>query len=210
MRQITNAGKLRIGQLHALLHTFYAQCNLIDPRSEAAGGSFGACDFRHLIARLVPRYYGRRNCAGNPVQEASAERPRIASRSGPVSPWTAGVNIGTIETAIAPPAIERTNRERGVPRADRGSAIMPWQLRVVGLLIAATLACAAAPTARAEPRPADGCRRATIRVIIDVGHTAQAPGAISARGVPEFVFNLNLAKHIEQQLLAAGFRRSVL
>jgi N-acetylmuramoyl-L-alanine amidase len=87
---------------------------------------------------------------------------------------------------------------------------MLWLLRVMGLLIAATLACAAAPTARAEPRPADGCRRATIRVIIDVGHTAQAPGAISARGVPEFVFNLNLAKHIEQQLLTAGFRRSVL
>ena len=54
------------------------------------------------------------------------------------------------------------------------------------------------------------CGRAAFRVIIDVGHTEQAPGATSARGVPEFVFNLNLAKRIEQQLLAAGFRRSVL
>ena len=87
---------------------------------------------------------------------------------------------------------------------------MLWLLRVMGLLIAATLACAAAHTARAEPRPADACARAAFRVIIDVGHTEQAPGARSARGVPEFVFNLNLAKHIEQQLLAAGFRRSVL
>src|SRR5215813_6220581 len=87
---------------------------------------------------------------------------------------------------------------------------MLWPLRVLGLLIAATLACAAAHTADAEPRLANACGRAAFRVIIDVGHTAQAPGAISARGVPEFVFNLNLAKRIEQQLLAAGFRRSVL
>ena len=61
-----------------------------------------------------------------------------------------------------------------------------------------------------NPGPPMPARRTPFRVIIDVGHTAQAPGAISARGVPEFVFNLNLAKRIEQQLLAAGFRRSVL
>ncbi len=83
-------------------------------------------------------------------------------------------------------------------------------LRVLGLLIVAALAGAAAPTAFAEPRSADTCGRATFRLIIDVGHTAQAPGATSARGVPEFVFNLNLAERIKQQLLDAGFRRSVL
>ncbi len=83
-------------------------------------------------------------------------------------------------------------------------------LRVVGVLIAATLAGAAAHKARAEPRPADACKRAAFRAVIDVGHTAQAPGATSARGFLEFSFNLNLAKRIEQKLLAAGFRRSVL
>ena len=57
-------------------------------------------------------------------------------------------------------------------------------LRVVGVLIAATLACAAAHTARAEPRPADTCNRAAFRAVIDVGHTAQAPGATSARTLP--------------------------
>ena len=91
-----------------------------------------------------------------------------------------------------------------------GFAIMLWLLRVMGLLIAATLAWPAADTARAEPRPADGCRRAAFRVIIDVGHTEKAPGAISARGVSEFAFNVNLARRIEQELLAAGFRRSML
>lgn len=89
-------------------------------------------------------------------------------------------------------------------------SIMLW-LRVMGLLVAAALACAAARAAYAEPQPADGCKRAAaFRVIIDVGHTEKAPGAISARGVPEFVFNLNLAKRIEEQLFAAGFQRSVL
>ena len=83
-------------------------------------------------------------------------------------------------------------------------------LRVVGVLIVATLACAAAHTVRAEPRPADACKHEAFRAVIDVGHTAQAPGATSARGFPEFSFNLNLAKRIERQLLAAGFRRSVL
>jgi N-acetylmuramoyl-L-alanine amidase len=87
---------------------------------------------------------------------------------------------------------------------------MLWPLRVLGLLMAATLACAAAHTARAEPRPAAACARAAFRVVIDVGHTAQAPGAKSARGVPEFAFNLTLAGRIEQELLTAGFQRSVL
>ena len=133
----------------------------------------------------------------------------LAEAAG-LSAWTAGGNVGIIETAIAPPAIERAYCERDWSGDCRGYAIMLWLLRVMGLLIAATLACAAAPTARAEPPPADACGRATFRVIIDVGHTAKVPGAISARGVPEFVFNLNLAERIEQQLLADGFRRSVL
>ena len=57
---------------------------------------------------------------------------------------------------------------------------MLW-MRVMGLLVAATLAGAAARPAYAEPQPADGCNRAAFRVIIDVGHTEKAPGAISAR-----------------------------
>jgi N-acetylmuramoyl-L-alanine amidase len=90
-----------------------------------------------------------------------------------------------------------------------GFAIMRRR-RVIGLLVAAALAGAAAHTAHAEPKPAEACQRATFRAVIDVGHTEKAPGAISARGVPEFVFNSNLGKRIEEQLRAAGFKRSVL
>ncbi len=88
---------------------------------------------------------------------------------------------------------------------------MMLRLRVMGLLVATVLACAAARAAHAEPPSAEGCKSAAaFRVIVDVGHTEKAPGAISARGVREFVFNLSLAKRIEEQLLAAGFARSVL
>ncbi|MEX2128569.1 MAG: N-acetylmuramoyl-L-alanine amidase [Xanthobacteraceae bacterium] len=54
------------------------------------------------------------------------------------------------------------------------------------------------------------CTRAAFRVVVDVGHTAQQPGAISARGVGEFDFNLWLAKRIEAALKEKGFTKTVL
>ena len=84
------------------------------------------------------------------------------------------------------------------------------RLHFLGLLGAATFAFSAVHSARAEPRPAETCARAMFRAVIDVGHTEKAFGATSARGLTEFAFNLNLAKRINQDLLAAGFKRSVL
>src|SRR4051812_44618966 len=52
------------------------------------------------------------------------------------------------------------------------------------------------------------CNRGTFRIFVDVGHTAEEPGAISARGVPEFAFNLRLAQYIGQQLISAGFAQT--
>src|SRR5271156_2649225 len=49
------------------------------------------------------------------------------------------------------------------------------------------------------------CDPAKFRIVVDVGHTAKSEGAISARNVPEFAFNLHLARRIEQKLKAAGF-----
>lgn len=43
-------------------------------------------------------------------------------------------------------------------------------------------------------------------VAIDVGHYLARPGAISARGVPEFEYNLQLAQVIEVALRQAGHR----
>ena len=52
---------------------------------------------------------------------------------------------------------------------------------------------------------ATGCDPAKFRIVLDVGHTAESEGAISARNVSEFVFNLRLAKRIEEKLKAEGF-----
>lgn len=51
----------------------------------------------------------------------------------------------------------------------------------------------------------DSCQRAKFRVIIDVGHTLDKPGAMSARGVTEYAFNLQLSRDIAQALRDAGF-----
>jgi N-acetylmuramoyl-L-alanine amidase len=43
-------------------------------------------------------------------------------------------------------------------------------------------------------------------IAIDVGHYLKEPGAISARGVPEFEYNLRLAREVAAALHAAGHR----
>jgi N-acetylmuramoyl-L-alanine amidase len=48
--------------------------------------------------------------------------------------------------------------------------------------------------------------RAQPLVIIDIGHSAAAPGAKSARGVPEFEFNETLAVVIDSELRSQSFR----
>lgn len=62
------------------------------------------------------------------------------------------------------------------------------------------------PTAAAE----DSCKRATFKILIDVGHTPEDPGAISAHGNPEYGYNLNLANVAMAQLIDAGFRQTTL
>jgi N-acetylmuramoyl-L-alanine amidase len=52
------------------------------------------------------------------------------------------------------------------------------------------------------------CERASFAVAIDPGHTFAAPGASSARGVPEVHFNDALAARIVTALRRAGFERS--
>jgi N-acetylmuramoyl-L-alanine amidase len=62
-----------------------------------------------------------------------------------------------------------------------------------------------APAATAKP----ACHRSAFRVVIDVGHTIDSPGADSARGVPEYQFNLALAGVIKDKLIEAGFDNAV-
>jgi N-acetylmuramoyl-L-alanine amidase len=57
---------------------------------------------------------------------------------------------------------------------------------------------------------AGACEPARFPVAIDIGHDQARPGALSARGVPEFDFNLALAREVVAVLRAAGFTRSFL
>src|ERR1700733_5704803 len=86
-------------------------------------------------------------------------------------------------------------------------------LRIVGL--ATMLAGMAWQPVRAEDTAtqhaadSNSCARSAFRVLIDVGHTATSPGADSARGVPEYEFNLKLADVIAQSLHEAGFDKTI-
>jgi N-acetylmuramoyl-L-alanine amidase len=74
---------------------------------------------------------------------------------------------------------------------------------------------AAAPKRHAEkpaapapttPKPvATACEPAKFRIVVDVGHTAKSEGAMSARNVAEFDFNLRLAQAVVEKLKAEGF-----
>src|SRR6476660_1269735 len=83
------------------------------------------------------------------------------------------------------------------------------------VVLAVILVGAALQPARADetatPQASDSgsCARSQFRVLIDVGHTATSPGADSARGVPEYEFNLKLADIIAQSLRGAGFDKTV-
>jgi N-acetylmuramoyl-L-alanine amidase len=88
----------------------------------------------------------------------------------------------------------------------------PLLLAAAAVLYGGALQCAWAQSAvsAAKKSQTPVCDRAAFRVVVDVGHTADSPGAKSARGFGEFDFNLGLAMAIEQTLLEAGFNRTVL
>ena len=94
------------------------------------------------------------------------------------------------------------------------STRMMGPARVVAIIVVAlSLVCAGASLALGEeraPAPAAVCRAGDFRVVLDVGHTAEVPGAISAHGIPEFLFNLRLAEDAKQKLIEAGFDKTAL
>ena len=53
--------------------------------------------------------------------------------------------------------------------------------------------------------PAAACDREQFHIVLDVGHTERAPGAISARGVTELDFNRRLAAVVAARLAKDGF-----
>jgi N-acetylmuramoyl-L-alanine amidase len=56
-----------------------------------------------------------------------------------------------------------------------------------------------------HPRGATCAKAASLKIVLDVGHTPEAKGAISARGMPEYDFNVALVKKLEDTLRAGGY-----
>ena len=84
----------------------------------------------------------------------------------------------------------------------------------LGLILAIALLASGRQSVRGEEhaatQTAGSCTPAAFRVLVDVGHTVAVPGADSARGVPEYAFNLQLAREVKQALVDAGFEQTVL
>jgi N-acetylmuramoyl-L-alanine amidase len=91
-----------------------------------------------------------------------------------------------------------------------------WRGALLGAAAALAALCGGARAADpenaagAQPYVAQCPLAADFVTVIDVGHTPDVPGAMSARGVPEYEFNLRLARKIDTDLRAAGFARTVL
>ena len=85
----------------------------------------------------------------------------------------------------------------------------PGTLAAALLVLAASGARAGETNAAATaPQYAAACTRAAgFRAVVDVGHGTKAPGALSARGVDEYDFNLRLAKEIDKAAARRGVRQ---
>lgn len=51
-----------------------------------------------------------------------------------------------------------------------------------------------------------GCIQEKLKIAIDIGHSPNRPGAISARGISEHTFNKKIAELLHQNLLQRGFK----
>jgi N-acetylmuramoyl-L-alanine amidase len=93
------------------------------------------------------------------------------------------------------------------------SLLAPVVIMRLGFILALCFSASSnsqAQSLRATKPPLPKCDRGAFRVVVDVGHTAETPGATSARGISEYEFNLRLGKTIERKLLDSGFSRTVL
>jgi N-acetylmuramoyl-L-alanine amidase len=104
----------------------------------------------------------------------------------------------------------RNNSSEGAgPCGRAATAALLLSLMSIGQAHAAPADEPASAAAEAKIAPSK-CDRGKFRIILDVGHTAESYGAMSARNVPEFEYNLNLGRRIEERLRADGFSETLL
>ena len=133
-------------------------------------------------------------------------------------PYCAQFGRGSIMTTAMTKEFHRAGGKAGLFAARRWSLHHGHRM-LTALMVASSLTMSLAiftpawpeeiRQARREPQPSK-CDRSQFRVILDVGHTADALGANSARNVPEYYFNYRLAAQIERILIEDGFDKTVL
>jgi N-acetylmuramoyl-L-alanine amidase len=94
------------------------------------------------------------------------------------------------------------NSRKPASLAKRAASPKPHTAKLAGKLAALGPAVLKPPASKPV---AAKCDPSKFRIVLDVGHTAASEGATSARNVAEFVFNLRLARRIEENLKADGF-----
>jgi len=100
-----------------------------------------------------------------------------------------------------PPKHSVTPKQATEPRqAKSAKPVAPSKPRAEKLAVAKP-----APNPAASKLVTTRCDPQKFRIVVDVGHTAESEGAISARNKAEFIFNLRLARVVEEKLKAAGF-----
>src|SRR4029077_13149592 len=118
-------------------------------------------------------------------------------------------------------ATEFWSRRRIIIAAMAAMALLPIEVSDAGRIVKSSSKHGKSPKHVTSPKPrtvklaalrpvalkpvATTCDPSKFRIVLDVGHTAESQGAISARNVCEFVFNLRLAQRIEEKLKAEGF-----
>jgi N-acetylmuramoyl-L-alanine amidase len=110
-------------------------------------------------------------------------------------------------------ANDRCLRAASLAKKLRQSAILAVLLTGLSMSFAPAGVMAASDIAPSPDVGVDrnpSCRREDFRIAIDVGHTPEASGALSARGRPEYEFNQYLAQKINDALRNAGFTNTLL
>ncbi len=149
---------------------------------------------------------------------------RLATMCCETRPWRHGTAValalvllaggaGAAEpdaTAPAPPAEAKAALAAPEAKATSPAAESKAPAATPGTTASLPASEAKAPAPAPAPHMAACAGAKTFRVVVDVGHGAQAPGALSAHGIDEYVFNLRLASEIDKELRAAGFDKAVL
>lgn len=95
-------------------------------------------------------------------------------------------------------------REETVGRGIRGAIILALALAVWPTAFDPPASAQTAVKTPVQPF----CARAKFKLAIDIGHSPKIGGAVSARGVDEYVFNKRLAEEVYIALREAGFSRA--